>query len=64
MMKVKNIRPVAVDVPLPLGGQATVEAGGVLSTSEAHGQSLLEQPINWEPAAKPAPAAAAKGDAD
>lgn len=49
MGKVVNNLNVAVVVPLPLGGEAVVEAGKVLKTSDEHAQALLEQPLNWQP---------------
>jgi hypothetical protein len=47
-VKVVNKRNIAVIVPLPLGGEVEVAPGDVLSTSDEHGRSLLEQPANWE----------------
>lgn len=49
MAKVQSMRSVNIDVPLPLGGVATVKANGVLSTSSEHAAALLEQPENWQP---------------
>jgi hypothetical protein len=48
-MKVVNAQMVDVVVPLPLGGEALVEGGGELDTSDEHARSLLEQPVNWQP---------------
>jgi hypothetical protein len=48
-MKVVNARDVDVVVPLPLGGDALVEAGGELDTSDEHAKSLLAQLVNWHP---------------
>ncbi|MGH3426982.1 MAG: hypothetical protein ACRDQZ_05360 [Mycobacteriales bacterium] len=59
MEQVVNVRNVAVIVPLPLGGEAIVEANGSLRTTDEHAQSLLEQPENW---AAPAKAESPKND--
>jgi hypothetical protein len=48
-MKVVNAHMVDVVVPLPLGGDALVEGGGELDTSDEHARSLLAQPVNWQP---------------
>lgn len=48
-MKLKYVGPFeAVRVPLPGGGEATVERGDVLETTDTHGKGMLDQPDNWE----------------
>lgn len=55
-MKVRNRRPVAVEVPAL--NNATVEPGGVVDVDDVLGASMCEQVDNWAevPAEKPAKA--------
>lgn len=47
-----------VTVPLPGGGQATVERGKVLDTQDGHAKDLMKQHRNWKP--EPVPQKAMK----
>lgn len=38
----------AVIVPMPLGGETTVNWGDTFTTSEEHAYALLAQPSNWK----------------
>jgi len=65
MPKVRYVgRHDAVDVELPLGGEATVERGEVLETSFDHANGLLAQGVEWEPVADEKKKPEAKTPAD
>lgn len=59
MKKVKYVgRHDAVELPLPSGGEITVEHKKTIEVEDEHALLLVEQPENWEPVGwkPPAPA--------